>query len=197
MQPTAFILFGRSGSGKGTQAELLEETLNEREENGVIRLATGKQFREFITKDSHTSALAKEIVDSGKLMPAFLPIWIWTGWFIENFTGSEHVILDGLARRPEEAPVLEEALLFYGFDIRVLFLTVAREEATRRLQARGRSDDTSEEIGRRLDWFDTHVMPAVEHFRTSENVTFHEVDGNPPIEEVREGVNSHIWGHTA
>ena len=42
-----------------------------------------------------------------------MPIWVWTSYLIDNYTGSEHMILDGLSRRYDEAPILDSALRFY------------------------------------------------------------------------------------
>ncbi|MEK9201777.1 MAG: nucleoside monophosphate kinase, partial [Patescibacteria group bacterium] len=92
MSPETFIFFGRSGSGKGTQAGLLVSYLQKKNpERKVIHIETGKQIREFLAENTYTSKLTQNIVKNGGLLPAFLPIWVWTEYLIRNFSGNEHL----------------------------------------------------------------------------------------------------------
>ena len=190
MLPKAFIFYGLSGSGKGTQAEMLESYLKQNDTaHGVAYLSTGKGLRDFSEKDSHTSALVKDVLGSGGLLPSFLPIWVWTNLLIEYADGKTHIILDGAARREQEAPVLENALSFYNFEnIYVILLSISRDEATKRLLKRGRSDDSDEEIKNRLDWYETEVEPAVAFFKKSPGVRFLDIDGEQSVEEIHQDI---------
>ena len=76
MNPQAFVFFGRSGCGKGTQAKLLSDFLKSQGKE-VIYTETGSQFREFMKSESYSSRLVGEILKEGALIPVFLPIWIW------------------------------------------------------------------------------------------------------------------------
>lgn len=190
MQPSTFIFYGRSGAGKGTQARLLQERL-EREGDRVVYIETGKGFREFVKQEAdrnYTAGLTKKVMETGGVLPAFLPIWVWTSRLVEKFTGKEHLILDGLARKEEEAPVLHSALEYYGLLPRtfVIFINTSREWSKQRLLERGRSDDNEAEIERRLNWFDTDALPAMEYFKNIGDVTFVDVTGEGTIEEVHE-----------
>ncbi|NCS99543.1 AAA family ATPase [Candidatus Parcubacteria bacterium] len=180
-----FIFFGKSGSGKGTQAELLIEKLKEKG-NEVIYIETGKRFREFIEKEgNHSSKLTKEALNHGELMPVFLPIWLWTSAFVEEFTGTESLVLDGLARRMTEAPVLDSALRFYDrLPCHIVHIDVSREWAFDRLKSRGRADDTDEYINSRLDWFEKDVEPVIEYFEERKGFSLHTINGEQSIEDV-------------
>ncbi|MEK7180536.1 MAG: nucleoside monophosphate kinase [Patescibacteria group bacterium] len=190
MLPETFIFFGRSGSGKGTQADLLISYLQKRDpKRKVIHIETGKRIREFLTENTYTSKLTKEVVKSGGLLPAFLPIWVWTEYLIRNFSGNEHLVLDGLSRRASEAPVLDSALSFY--DIKhpfIILLNVSREWSRERLLNRGRGDDTEADIKQRLDWYDNNVLPAIEFFRTKPEYIFVEINAEQPIEKVHSDI---------
>lgn len=188
--PLTFILFGRSGSGKGTQARLLAKFLNENTSRKALYIETGQKFRDFIEKsDSYSSTLTRDVIENGGLMPEFLPIWIWTDFFVNNFTGEEHLVLDGLSRRIDEAPILENALRFYRRErIFVIHLNVPREKAFAMMKSRGREDDTDDYINNRLDWFENTVMPVVEHFRSREGFQFLDVSGEQSIEKVHEDI---------
>src|SRR3989338_9488598 len=130
MKPKAFLIFGRSGSGKGTQANLLKEYLEKETKKKVLYIETGERFREFKNGDSLSSRLAKDIIEHGRLMPEFLPIWIWADFLVKNFTGEEYIITDGLSRRADEAPVLDSAMKFYGIEPFVICINVSREKAS-------------------------------------------------------------------
>jgi adenylate kinase len=161
----------------------------------VLYVETGERFREFKGGDSLTSRLTKEVMEHGGLMPEFLPVWIWADFLVKNFTGEENLVLDGLSRRVDEAPVLHSALKFYGFKKPiVVYMNVSRERAFAMMKGRGRKDDTDEYINRRLDWFDRDVMPAIEYFKHHPEYTFLDIDGGGTIEEVHRELISKIPG---
>ncbi len=184
------IFYGKSGSGKGTQAKLLKKFLEEHDQtHRVLYIETGAAFRTFGQQDNFTAHLVKKTLDAGGLLPEFLPVWIWTQFFIDNVQENEHIILDGLARRPDEVPILAKALEFYDRAMpQIVFLQLTDDEAVERLRARGRSDDAEAEIRKRLTWFNDNVMPAVEKWREFPEVVVHEVSSTPPIEEVHKTI---------
>ena len=57
------ILLGGPGSGKGTQAELLQERL------GLTHVASGDLFRENINGQTELGLSAKQYIDQGQLVP--------------------------------------------------------------------------------------------------------------------------------
>ena len=191
MNPQTFIFFGPSGCGKGTQAKLLVEQLKKNDsENDVIYIETGQKFREFQKGTSLTSQYVKEILDQGGLIPEFMPIWIWTQVFVENIkTGREHMILDGLSRRADEAPILNSAMQFYKRENPfVISIELSDEVAAERLRNRGRADDNNLDIAARLKWYKDNVVPAINYLRNNPYYKFIAVDGNRPIEEVHKEI---------
>lgn len=191
-----FVFFGRSGSGKGTQAKLLIEYLEKNKNNGTLYIETGQHFRNFIAKEhNHSASLTRKVLDTGDLMPVFMPIWLWTGLLVEKFTGKEDLILDGLCRRPDEAPVLDSAMKFYGIkNPYIIYINTGKEWSLQRLRERGREDDDKEEdMKRKLAWFDWNVMPAMAYFHEHKDYTFIEVDGEKSIEEVHADIISKIF----
>jgi len=190
MRPQTFIFFGRSGAGKGTQAKLLAKFLNEKTPRKALYIETGQRFREFIEQnDNFSSTLTRDVMENGGLMPEFLPIWIWTDFLVKNFSGEEHLVLDGLSRRIDEAPILENALRFYQrTDPYVVYLNVSREKAFAMMKQRGREDDTDEYINNRLDWFENTVIPVIEHFKTSDTFQFLDINGEGSIEKIHEDI---------
>ncbi len=185
-KPYTILLFGSSGSGKGTQAKLLMERIEAQGANKVLHVETGELFRDFIDNSrSYTSKLTAITLKSGGLLPVFLPVWVWTNYFMEHYTGSEHLILDGLARRFYEAPAVDSALRFYKReDVHVLYLKTSYGWSSERLMSRGRGDDSPEQIKHRLDWFYENTIPAVNYFKNHASYTFHEINGEQSVEDV-------------
>lgn len=190
MIPQTFIFFGPSGSGKGTQAKLLVETLNKMDpKRTVLYLETGQRFREFSKQASYTAKKTKEVIESGGLMPEFLPIWIWTQFFVDHISGDEHIILDGISRRAHEALIIDSAMQFYGRkEPVVVSIELSPESAIKRMKDRGRTDDSEEEIKRRLNWYEENVVPAINHFKNNPYYKFIPINGEGTIEEVHQEI---------
>lgn len=191
MSPQTFIFIGRSGCGKGTQADLLQKYLKTQDPGReIFYLETGNRFRDFIKGDSLSSKLSLDISHRGDRQPDFLAVWMWSHLFIENLKGNEHVIIDGTPRSINEANVLDSAVKFYDRQpAKVIYLNVSRAWAEKRLHDRGRTDDRSlTEVKKRLDWFETDVLPAVSHLREHPEYHFLDINGEQPLEEVHQSI---------
>lgn len=192
METKTVIFYGTSGSGKGTQAKLLAEflELRAREPMRCVYVETGALLRGFVGTTGYTQEKTREVMDSGGLLPAFLPAYIWSTTLIEQFTGVEHLILDGLARRESEAPILEEALTFYGrgnFDVVVFDLS--DDSARSRLLSRGRGDDMADEdaIAKKLSWYKENTEPAIRYLEKQGHAVHH-IDAEPSIDDIHQEV---------
>ncbi len=190
MNQSAYIFIGQSGCGKGTQVELLIDALATIDpERSVLRLETGKRFRELIKTDLFTAQKTKAMMEEGKLPPPFLGIHAWTHFLIEDYDGKSHVIMDGTPRVPDEVPVLLSAAAFYEWETHVIFLDVGDEWSYDRLKGRGRADDLDEKkVWSRIEWFHQSVVPTIELLRTSPLVHFHRIHGEQTIEEVHKEI---------
>jgi adenylate kinase family enzyme len=185
----AFIFFGASGSGKGTQADLLQKHLETIDTREVLRVETGKRFRELSTKDTYVGKLAAAVTNEGGLQPTFLSVWNWTEAFMQDLKENQHMIIDGSPRRRREPPILESAFDFFAYDdVHVIFLNVDNAIVKDRMVNRARQDDKTEKIDRRLAWFNEYVLPMLEYYRTSDRYHFHEIDGGLSVEDVHKAV---------
>ena len=190
MELQTIIFYGKAGSGKGTQAKLLQEFIEKKDpEHNLLYIETGAAFRDFAKQPNYTARLVKEVIESGGLLPEFLPVWVWTSFFINNIQGNEHILLDGLARHQDEVPVLYRALKFYKRTTpHIIVLEISDEAATARLKERSRSDDTDKEIARRLTWYDEHVRAAIGMWRNFSNITVTEVNSGQTMEQVHKDI---------
>lgn len=186
MQKQFYIILGRSGCGKGTQAQLLKKALEERNTDNVLHVTTGGGFREFVTSDSYIAGLSRKVNEEGLLQPEFLAVWNWANIFINTLKGGETIILDGAPRKPFEVHVLHSFITFLGYEKpTIIYLNVSEGWARERLLGRRREDDKDvADINRRLGWFETEVMPTLDVYNHDPRYTVVHVNGEQTIEEV-------------
>ena len=67
------IFIGKSGSGKGTQIDLLRDYLKSKHNLNVELFAMGEIFRSFFKEEGYVQEIAKELSEiQGKFQPDFL-----------------------------------------------------------------------------------------------------------------------------
>jgi len=191
MQPITVAFFGISGSGKGTQCELLEKFLKENDSRAVVRPEMGNLLRTFMQSGTSLSKYTADIVNAGGLVPSFIPIYMLTEMLNETFDGTQHLILDGTCRRPDQSYAVDDMMhLWKRTDLQAVVLTLSKESAKKRLIARGRADDaTDEALNSRFAWYEEHVVPSIAALR-ERGWTIREVDGEPDVAAVHESILS-------
>ena len=197
-----YVFLGRPGAGKGTQAALLNEYFRKLEPNRpLFYMETGALLREFKKQAStnYTAKLTQEVIDAGGggMTLAFLAIYNWTNFFIQNLKGGERVVIDGTPRTVIEAEALDTAFRFYGaMKPTILHLDVHDDWSVEKLLKRaldtGRADDTEAGIKKRLTWFASDVAPVVEYYRTHPDHRFLDINGLQTIAEVHQEIISKI-----
>ena len=186
MTPQAFIFIGRSGCGKGTQVKLLQEALKRADpKRDILYVQTGAGFREFIKGETFTQKKSREIYEAGGLQPEFLAVNMWERPLIDGYRGDEHIIFDGTPRKLHEAGVLDSVFGFYGIGmVSILNIDISQEESMKRLFLRKRFDDNTDEIKKRLAWYESDVAPAVEWYRTNPRYQFLNIAGERSVEAI-------------
>jgi adenylate kinase family enzyme len=189
MDLQTIIFIGRSGCGKGTQVGLLKDVLKEKDsEREILHLETGIKFREFMLGDNYSHKLSNEIYKRGERQPDFLAISFWADFLVENLKENEHLFCDGICRSFPEAMIFTTAVDFYKRKVKVIHINVSREWSRDRLLARGRGDDDSLGIEKRLDWFEKDTNQAVEYFKSNNQYSFLEINGEQSIEDVHKEI---------
>ncbi|MCI8349908.1 MAG: adenylate kinase [Oscillospiraceae bacterium] len=120
------ILLGAPGAGKGTQAEVICDTLH------IPAVSTGNILKEAVRKGTELGVKAKGFMDAGQLVPDDLVISIIKERLAEPDCAGGF-ILDGFPRNVQQAQALEE--LGVAIDL-VLDIEVADEDIMRRLTGR-------------------------------------------------------------
>ncbi len=177
---TTLVFLGRSGCGKDTQMEFLLKLPGFK---NAVKFSSGDDFRVLAKESSRLGRKVKEILEAGGLMPFWLPAYLWLAALRERAREEEILILDGSPRRLEETRLLDEVLEFVARPKAIaILLEISPEESLRRLLARGRADDTEERVQNRLAWYETEVLPTVEHYRSEKRLL--EVSGEKTRDEV-------------
>ena len=177
-RPMNLILFGRSGSGKGTQAELLAKHFN------MLHVSSGDLFRRLAGQDSNVGMRIKEVLKRGGLPFDQMATSLWMYEISYQLKKDQSLLCDGMPRRLDEAKNLYDFLNWLERleNTRALVIEISREEAIKRLLKRGRGDDDEEAIGKRLDWYEERVVPAINYYRDKSIVV--DINGEQSIEDV-------------
>ena len=161
------ILFGKPGSGKGTQASLIKNKYN------LVHISTGDVFRKNMSNKSDLGMLAKGYMEKGELVPDEVTVNMLKEE-LEDHLPCEGFIFDGFPRTSYQADKLDALLTKYSLNIHLtIALDVDNETLIKRLLNRGKSsgraDDQSEDkINKRLQEYDKKTKPLIE-FYTKQN----------------------------
>lgn len=203
------ILIGAQGSGKGTQADLLSNTLS------IPHVSSGDLLRKAQNDKTELGLKAKAYLDRGELVPDDITVAMVLGRLGEPDC-ARGVLLDGFPRTIPQAQVLDKGLQDAGRQIDlVVYLEVPRDELLHRLSGRyicranqhvynintnppkvpgvcdidgselyQRSDDTGEAVQRRLDIFFSETIQLLDYYDQQHKLA--EVNGNQGIDQVQD-----------
>ena len=161
------ILFGKPGSGKGTQASLIKNKYN------LVHISTGDVFRKNMSNKTDLGMLAKGYMERGELVPDEVTVNMLKEE-LEDHLSCEGFIFDGFPRTSYQAEKLDVLLAKYSFNINLtIALDVDNKTLIKRLLIRGkisgRADDQSEDkINKRLQEYEKKTKPLIE-FYTKQN----------------------------
>lgn len=160
-QDATFCFLGRSGSGKDTQAKLLKESL-EQEGYKIINVSTGDKGRALRETNTIVGRHVKKILDKGSLFNDWLAISLWMCVFQDEALNEGTIIFPSSPRYIKEAQAIDELMVGSGRSAPTpIYIDISNQEATQRLLARGRADDTNEVIAKRLSWFDGQILEPI------------------------------------
>ena len=184
------VVIGRSGSGKGTQAQFMLQRLGK----GAYHVETGRFLREMLTHENPTTLLAQKIMKTGGLFPSWFGAFAWLRELIERGHGGDQLVFDGAPRKIEEAKLMDDVMKWHGRQLPFcIYVDVSEKEASKRLLARGRDDDHAAAIANRMRFFKTDVLPVVKFYRDKHRLIH--VDGQRSIEDVWREIDSKLAVH--
>src|SRR5580658_687987 len=136
MEPITVLFFGSQGAGKGTQVKMLLDFLKSKSDRGIIHIDMGQELRNLRDTRTFAGKFTGEVIDAGDRMPDFMPIYLQTKKIVDNLTGNEHIVADGLARGPDQTRAFDEMMTFFKRDdFQIIDLVIDDETAVKRLLA--------------------------------------------------------------
>jgi adenylate kinase len=183
------VLFGKPGSGKGTQADFLKSKYN------LMHLSTGDIFRFNIKNETELGKLAKTYIDKGNLVPDEVTIKMLEDTVNKNL----HVagfLFDGFPRTLPQAVELDAFLASKNWEVTATIGLEADDEILvqrilERGKTSGRSDDQDEEkIRHRYEEYNEKTAPLMEFYKKQNK--FYAVDGIGSISEITERLSKVI-----
>ena len=185
MKPVNLVIFGRQGSGKGTQCAMITTEL------GSIHISTGDMLRAAVEQGTEFGLQAKAIMDRGELVSDEVISGIVAERLAQSDVTQNGFLLDGYPRTLTQAESFVGILSDLGLTLDLaLNLDVPIDEVTTRMLSRGRADDTEEAIARRLDLYEKETAPLFEFFL--DQGVFEVIDGLGSESEVFDRLNTVI-----
>lgn len=182
------ILVGIQGSGKGTQAKILQK-------KGFQILETGDFFRGLRDNQSELAKRVVATIDKGEYVDDQTVMEIVEGLLIGMDT-SRPILYDGIPRSEPQRIELEALLENREREFQVISIKISEEEAFDRLKKRahteGRKDDTTEGIKNRIQLFHELTEPMIQAWKKQGRVI--EVDGNGTVEEISQRIDNAMQG---
>jgi len=175
------ILFGKPGSGKGTQASLIKDKYS------LIHISTGDVFRKNMSNNTDLGLLAKGYMDKGELVPDKVTVDMLKDE-INNFVPCNGFIFDGFPRTTFQAKELDNLLLEKSLKIDLtIALDVDNNSLIDRLLERGKSsgradDQSVEKINMRLQEYDNKTKPLIEYYNDQNK--FYSINGIGSLEQI-------------
>tara|TARA_B100002019_G_C21197752_1_gene562313 strand:- start:445 stop:1020 length:576 start_codon:yes stop_codon:yes gene_type:complete len=175
------ILFGKPGSGKGTQAEFVKQKYD------LVHISTGDVFRFNISKNTELGELAKSYMDKGDLVPDKVTIKMLEAE-VEKFPNANGFIFDGFPRTSTQAQILDDFLNSKNMSISMtIALDVDENLLIDRLINRGkdsgRTDDQDKsKIQNRFDEYNKKTAPLIDYYKSQNK--FFEIDGIGEINDI-------------
>ena len=175
------IIFGKPGSGKGTQANFLKEKYS------LYHISTGDLFRKNISNKTKLGIEAKSFLDNGDLVPDSVTIKMLENEVLSNKQVKGY-IFDGFPRTLAQAESLDTFLNSINLKITAtIALDVDENELIIRLLDRGkttnRSDDQDlEKIKNRFNEYNIKTSILINFY--NKQGKFYSVDGKGSVDDI-------------
>lgn len=157
------VFVGPPGSGKGTQAKLLQERRK------IAHISTGDLLRQAVKDKTHAGLLADAFMQKGQLVPDDVVNEMVADVF-HAANAPDDFVLDGFPRNRAQAEWLDKMLAGCGHSIQRAILFHVPDEAliariAGRAQSEKRADDNVETVRQRLAVYHATAERVVDHYR--------------------------------
>ena len=179
------ILFGKPGSGKGTQAEFVKNKY------GLVHISTGDVFRYNISKQTELGLLAKSYMEKGDLVPDNVTIKMLEAE-VNKSRNANGFIFDGFPRTTHQAEILDDFLKNKDLSITMTIAlevdeAILIERLINRGKESGRIDDQDKsKIKNRFDEYNNKTSQLIEYYKHQNK--FYSVEGTGEIEQITQRI---------
>ncbi len=188
------ILLGPPGSGKGTQAQRLEEN------HGYIQLSSGEMLRAAVAAGSEIGLQVKGLMARGELVPNEVVIEIISER-IDEPDCADGFILDGFPRNVAQAEALDAMLDDKNLELdAVVEIAVDDGILINRIEKRAsetvggpREDDNAESLKHRLVVYHEQTAPLIEYYQ--KKGVLKSIDGMADVDRVSKQIEEALKQH--
>ncbi|MDG1974705.1 MAG: adenylate kinase [Flavobacteriaceae bacterium] len=179
------ILFGKPGSGKGTQAEFVKNKY------GLVHISTGDVFRYNISKQTELGLLAKSYMEKGDLVPDNVTIKMLEAE-VNKSPNANGFIFDGFPRTTHQAEILDDFLKKKELSITMTIAlevdeAILIERLINRGKESGRIDDQDKsKIKNRFDEYNNKTSQLIKYYKNQNK--FYSVEGTGEIEQITQRI---------
>ena len=153
-------MMGKTGSGKGTQSELLAKKL------GWQIFSTGAEFRKIRKMENFLGEKVRSEYDKGLLMPHWFASYLFEDALLKT-DPKAGLVCEGIGRKEPEAKLFNDVAEWLGREYIVFELLVSDEEVIKRQLLRDRGDSLNDraKIEVRLTEYRTYTEAAINFFK--------------------------------
>ena len=175
------LIVGAPGSGKSSQAKLIEE------ESNVEWLSMGELLRSNSTDEQKERMEKGDLLDDGEVEDILAAA-------INQVSNGTRILIDGFPRRDSQVH------WFRGFSKAarrnleaIIHIKVSEDEVVERLTARGRQDDDEDIVRKRYKLYKDEILPMLDHM-SDRGTRIVEIDGEQSPADVHNEIMSALKG---
>lgn len=171
------LVAGLPGSGKTTQAKKIAEDLK------LPILLMGGLLREIASTGFELGEKVKRIMHTGALVDDEIVAQVMRE-SIEEKNATDSFVMEGYPRSLKQIEIFDPK-----FD-KIFNLKLSEDELWRRVQGRGRSDDTKEAVEKRLEVQKRGLEEVLNYYSKKGEII--EIDASKDIDEVFNEIKTHL-----
>lgn len=152
------LLIGLPGSGKDTQADLLEKN----QKYHIVRI--GEEVRMMAQKNPQ---LFSQEVHGNLADPKIVNNIVKN--HLQKAQDDTKIVCDGYPRSMEQTLALEKMLEQYSFEsVVAVYIELSKDEVLKRLSLRDREDDNKEAVLKRIEIFNTETQEVLDYYKNKQ-----------------------------
>ncbi len=173
------LFFGPAGAGKSVQGKMMSAR------QGWRWLSTGEMFR------THGDEAVQKILGTGELISDEKTYGVVTE-ALNHSVDFDHLIIDGFPRTMAQAKWLMDKQNEFSHEVEaVIVLEVPESVVLKRLESRGRPEDSAEIVARRMNIYRREMYPVLGYF-AEKGIKIVHIDGTGSVGEVHDRIEAEL-----